>query len=126
LRRKEREGGGGTTGGGGTEHNNSVFKFVGRSRYISYGSAKEHAGGGEKEREGMNHAGQRTAPVSPGEVSMYIGRDTGLPSTSWKMDQRSFPRREEPQGAEDGTHVPCRIVLRGGQGHGPSITQAVY
>jgi len=30
-------------------------------------------------------------------------------------------RREEPPGAEDGTHVPCRDVLCDGQGHGPSI-----
>jgi len=29
--------------------------------------------------------------------------------------------REEPEGAEDGTHVPCGFILRGGQGHGPSI-----
>jgi len=28
---------------------------------------------------------------------------------------------EEPEGAEDGTHVQCRCILRGGQGHGPSI-----
>jgi len=30
-------------------------------------------------------------------------------------------RMEKPHGAEDGTHVPRRIVLIGGPGHGPSI-----
>jgi len=30
-----------------------------------------------------------------------------------------------PPGAEDSTHVPCRIVLIGGQGHGPSIAHGV-
>jgi len=28
---------------------------------------------------------------------------------------------EDPEWAEDGTHVPCRCILRGGQGHWPSI-----
>jgi len=29
--------------------------------------------------------------------------------------------KEEPPGAEDGTHVPCWVVLVGGKGQGPSI-----
>jgi len=37
------------------------------------------------------------------------------------MEGRREGRREEPPGADDGTHVPGMIVLIGGQAHGPSI-----
>jgi len=58
----------------------------------------------------------RTPKSSPG-VSGTVRRSEPVHN----MGMQSTPAGEEPEEAEDGTHVPCRCILIGGQGHGPSI-----
>jgi len=56
-----------------------MFEFFGQSRYISDGSAKEHAWGegGKKSEEPRV---PRTEPVSHGVMSVKVGRGSGVQS----------------------------------------------
>jgi len=114
----------------------NVSSFVGQSRYI-YGyihterSAK-HTGREEGWREKWQKTYQRSSQGHPGPCLEFFGQSRYI---MWEYKalrrggdggrrENGEVRREEPPGAEDGTHVPCSDVLGDRQGHGPSIAHS--